>query len=65
MTNLFQPIKEDSYLKALDVAIQESSQRDCFIYLFRNNRGYYIIDIFGELFSDEKLIMRIFKGEVH
>jgi hypothetical protein len=60
---LFQPIKEDSYLKALDVAIQESLERTCFIYLFRNNRGYYIIDIIGELFSDEKLILKLYKGE--
>ena len=58
------PIKETDYIQAVTLAMEESLQINWPVYLFRNNSGYYWIDILGEIFSDEKLIMSIFKGEV-
>jgi hypothetical protein len=51
------------YKEALNAAISESLENNVLTYLIRSNSGGYIIDITGEVFSDEKLIMTLFKGE--
>ena len=45
------------------MAILESLENNVPTYLIRSNSGGYIIDITGEVFSDEKLVMTLFKGE--
>lgn len=56
------PIQEWDYRKAVELAQTESMCSDYFIYLFRNNAGYYVIDNSGLVNSDEKLIMKFYKG---
>jgi hypothetical protein len=57
------PVLIYDYKEALNVAISESLENNVLTYLIRSNSGGYIIDITGEVFSDEKLIMTLFKGE--
>jgi hypothetical protein len=57
------PVLIYDYKEALKAAILESLENNVLTYLIRSNSGGYIIDITGEVFSDEKLVMTIFKGE--
>jgi hypothetical protein len=57
------PVLIYDYEEALNAAILESLENNVLTYLIRSNSGGYIIDIIGEVFSDEKLVMTIFKGE--
>jgi hypothetical protein len=57
------PVFIYDYKEALKAAILESLENNVLTYLIRSNSGGYIIDITGEVFSDEKLVMTIFKGE--
>ena len=57
------PILVHDYSKAIEMAMNESVINESLIYLIRSNSGAYIIDIIGEIFSDEKLVMTIFRGE--
>ena len=56
------PIQEWDYRKAVELAQRESIISDYFVFLFRNNSGYYVIDNMGLVNSDEKLIMKLYKG---
>jgi hypothetical protein len=57
------PVLIYDYKEALNAALLESLENNVLTYLIRSNSGGYIIDITGEVFSDEKLIMTLFKGE--
>jgi hypothetical protein len=57
------PVLIYDYKEALNAAILESLENNVLTYLIRSNSGGYIIDITGEVFSDEKLVMTLFKGE--
>jgi hypothetical protein len=59
------PIKEETFIYATERAKEESLEHpDHFIYLFRSNLGYYLIDVLGfPKFSDERLIATYYKGE--
>jgi len=51
------------WFKALQKAMEVSLECDFPIYFIRINSGVYAIDSQPEIFSDEKLVMTIFKGE--
>jgi len=57
------PVLIYDYKEALKAALLESLENNVLTYLIRSNSGGYIIDITGEVFSDEKLVMTLFKGE--
>jgi hypothetical protein len=57
------PVLIYDYKEAINTAILESLENNLLTYLIRSNSGGYIIDITGEVFSDEKLVMTLFKGE--
>ena len=56
------PIQEWNYHKAVEIAQKESMFSDYFVFLFRNNAGYYVIDNNALVNSDEKLVMKLYKG---
>jgi hypothetical protein len=58
------PLLIHDYYQAVKIALDESITNNMVTYLIRCNSGGYIIDVVGEIFSDEKLVMAIFKGEV-
>jgi len=62
-TIMIYPVLIYDYKEALNAALLESLENNVLTYLIRSNSGGYIIDITGEVFSDEKLIMTLFKGE--
>ena len=62
-TIMIYPVLIYDYKEALNAAISESLENNVLTYLIRSNSGGYIIDITGEVFSDEKLVMTLFKGE--
>jgi len=62
-TIMIYPVLIYDYKEALNAAILESLENNVLTYLIRSNSGGYIIDITGEVFSDEKLVMTLFKGE--
>ena len=53
------PVLIYDYKEALKAAILESLENNVLTYLIRSNSGGYIIDITGEVFSDEKLVSMI------
>ncbi len=59
------PIKEHSFIYATERAKEESREHpDHFIYLFKSNQGYYLIDVLGlPKFDDVRLIATYRKGE--
>lgn len=63
MTFAYFPILETSFIYARERAIEESlNHSDFFIYLYRNNAGYYVIDHTGLKHSDEKIIATFKNG---
>lgn len=58
------PLKVDYYVSAFETAIEISQQhKDFFIYLYKSNGGYYIIDHLGVNHSDERLISTFKNGK--
>ena len=59
------PIKEETYIYACETAREESKAHpDHFIYVWKSNSGYYLIDYLGmPKFSDERLIQTWRNGE--
>jgi hypothetical protein len=56
------PLKVGSYISAMAEAQEISLTVDVPVYLFRLTEGGYVIDVLAEVYSNEKLIMKLFKG---
>jgi len=62
MTFADYPLKESSFIYARERAKEESLEHpEHFIYLYKNNAGWYVIDHIGIKHDDERLICT-FKG---
>jgi hypothetical protein len=57
------PLKVPTYISALSEAQEISLASNVPIYLFRISDGGYVIDNQSEVYSNEKLILKLFKGE--
>jgi hypothetical protein len=57
------PLKVGSYISAMAEAQEISLTVDVPVYLFRVMEGGYVIDTVPEVYSNEKLIIKLFKGE--
>lgn len=56
------PIKIKTYVSAICEAMEYSLLVDFPVYVFRVNEGGYVIDRNAEVYSNEVLIIKIFKG---
>jgi hypothetical protein len=57
------PIKIQTYVTAIHEATEISLKVNVPIYVFRILEGGYCIDSNAEVYSNEHLIMKIFKGQ--
>lgn len=58
------PIKIKTYVTAVQEAMELSAKVDYPIYLFRvNDCSGYVIDSQAEMYSNEKLVLKLFKGK--
>jgi len=57
------PIKIQTYVTAILEATEISLKVNVPIYVFRVLEGGYCIDSNPEVYSNEKLVVRLFKGE--
>lgn len=63
MSTITLPLKVGSYISAMAEAQEISNAIDVPVYLFRVLEGGYIIDTVPEVYSNEKLIIKLYKGE--
>jgi hypothetical protein len=57
------PIKIASYVTAMYEAQEASVKEPVPIYLFRASEGYYVIDTQAGEYSNEKLIIKLYRGQ--
>lgn len=57
------PLKVPTYVSAMAEIQEISLAIDVPVYLFRVNEGGYVIDTQAEVYSNETLIIKLFKGE--
>lgn len=57
------PIKIQTYVTAILEATEYSVKVDFPVYVFRVLEGGYCIDSNAEVYSNEKLIVKLFKGQ--
>ena len=57
------PIKIKTYVTAVQEAMELSAKVNYPVYLFRITEGGYVIDNQAEVYSNEKLILKLFKGK--
>ena len=56
------PIKFDHYVTAINEALEFSLTVNYPVYLFRINEGGYVLDQVADVYANEKLILKLFKG---
>jgi len=57
------PLLIPTYVTAIQEAMDISLKSDFIVYVFRVTEGGYCIDFNPEVYSNEKLIVKLFKGE--
>lgn len=57
------PIKIKSYVTAVQEATELSVKVNYPVYLFRLTEGGYVIDNQAEVYSNEKLILKLYHGK--
>lgn len=57
------PVKIPTYVSAMAEAQEISLKVKVPVYLFRINEGGYVVDTNPEVYSNEKLIVKLFMGE--
>ena len=57
------PIRVGTFVSAMSEAQEISIKTNVPVYLFRVTEGGYIIDTDPTVYSNEKLVIKLFKGE--